>query len=542
MGSMTDRDDVLAGLQLIDVQAWASAYRALSEADSREPLACAELEALATAAYLAGMDEESDRAWARAFTIYQRSGDWRSAVRCGFWLTFRLVNAHDQARAGGWIARARKLLQERGDCVERGYLSYLDAMQVLFFSGDVASAEQSFADAARIGDQHSDLELATLARTGQGRCLIYLAQAEAGLALLDEAMVAVTSGEVSPVATADTYCTVIEGCQELFDLRRMQVWTSALSAWCDAQPELVAFRGQCMVDRCEVLQLSGDWPTALAEARRASDQLATPRPRPPIGAAYYQQGELHRLRGEGTTAEAAYRRAGESGRDPQPGLALLRLARGKLEPANRAIQRALAEAGDHVSRARLLPAQVEISLAAGHWEAATRAAGELAEIAAAMRAPLLRAMSATADGRVALACGDAQAALGRLRAAEQLWIELEVPYELARVRLLIADACGTLGDHDGEATHRAAARAEFARLGAAGELSRLEGVADTTVLTGREIEVIRHIAAGESNREIADALVISERTVERHVSNIFTKLGITSRAAATAYAYEHGLV
>ncbi|MBC2644187.1 MULTISPECIES: LuxR family transcriptional regulator [unclassified Rhodococcus (in: high G+C Gram-positive bacteria)] len=413
---------------------------------------------------------------------------------------------------------------------------------MLFFRGDVRAAAETYAEAARIGDQYANVELTTIARTGQGRCLIYLDEVDAGLALLDEAMMAVTAGDVSPILTADTYCTVIEGCRELFDLRRVQVWTSGLVAWCHAQPELVAFRGQCLVDRCEVLQLSGEWVDALAEARRACEHLSTPKPHPPIGAAHYQVGELHRLGGELTAAEAAYRRASAAGHDPQPGLALLRLAQGKVDSARTTIQRVLTETRDHLVRARLLPAYVEISLCAGDRDAASTAAAELADTAAALRAPLLRAMSATADGRVLLARDDAPAALGRLRAAEKLWTDLEAPYELARVRLLIAEGCGALGDHESQTMEARAARAALERLGAAGDLARLDVSHQATVLSRRESEVIRRIAAGDSNRQIAEALVISERTVERHVSNIFAKLDITSRAAATAYAYEHDLV
>ncbi|HEX6197662.1 MAG TPA: response regulator transcription factor [Jiangellaceae bacterium] len=539
---MSGRSDLREGLLLFEQQAWSSAYRALSTADQSDPLSSNELETLAIAAHLAGMDEESDRAWARAFTIHERAGNDSRAVRCAFWLAFRLLNTRDQPRSSGWIARIRRLLAERGDCVEHGYRSYLEAMQLLFFGGDVEVATREFGVAVDIGDRYDDADLATLARAGQGRCLIYAGEIDAGLALLDEAMVTVTAGGLSPVVIADTYCTVIEGCRELFDLHRVQVWTSGLSAWCDAQPELVAFRGQCLVDRCEVLRLSGDWLAASAEARRAREVLSTPKPRPPIATAFYHEAELHRLRGENVAAEAAYRRASNAGLDPQPGLAMLRLAQGKVDVARSAIERAVAESGDRLARARLLPAYVEINIAAGESAAAASAAAELTEIAAALRAPLLRAMAATAAGQVSLAHSQARTALTQLRVAESLWTELEAPYHLARVRLLMAEGCAALGDRDGEALEREAARVGFARLGAAGDLAQLQGSSGESPLSVREIEVIRHVAAGESNHEIAEALFISERTVERHVSNIFAKLGINSRAAATAHAYKHGLV
>ena len=534
-------DEVGEGLQLFERQAWASAYAALAGADERAPLTCDQLEVLAAAAYLTGFDGASDRAWTRAFHLHQRADDSRRAVRCAFWLAFRLLNAGDVPQGGGWAARIRRLLERCPDCVEQGYGSYVYALQSIF-GGDASGAECEFAAAAELGARFGDADLVTLARVGQGRSLIYLGEAGPGVALLDEAMVAVAAGEVSPVIVGDTYCSVIEACTELFDLHRVQAWTSGLSAWCDAQPELVAFRGQCMVHRAEALQLRGDWPAALAEARRACVQLTTPLARPAAGAAHYQEGELHRLRGKFAAAEAAYRRASAAGRDPQPGLALLRLAEGDTGAAATSIRRAVSETAGAIPRARLLPAYAEINLAAGDVHSARAAAAELADTAAVLRAPLLRALAATADGRVLLAHGEAQSALSRLRTAASLWLELGAPYEVARVRAEIGTACHALGDADGAALEAGSARAAFAQLGAAPDVARLQPSGSVNVLSARETEVIRLIAAGESNRQIAAALVISERTVERHVSNIFGKLGITSRAAATAYVYQHHLL
>jgi DNA-binding NarL/FixJ family response regulator len=538
---MAHLDEVREGLQLFERQAWASAYAALAGADEQAPLACDQLEVLAAAAYLVGLDSASDQAWTRAFHLHQRADDPRRAVRCAFWLAFRLLNAGDVPHGSGWVARIRRLLERCPDCVEQGYGSYVYALQ-LIFGGDASGAEHEFAAAVEVGAWFADADLVTLARVGQGRSLIYLGQAGPGVALLDEAMVAVAAGEVSPVIVGDTYCSVIEACTELFDLRRVQAWTSGLSAWCDAQPELVAFRGQCIVHQAEALQLRGNWPAALAEARRACAQLSTPLARPAAGAAHYQEGELHRLRGEFAAAQAAYRRASAAGRDPQPGLALLRLAEEDIDAAVTSIRRAVSETVGALPRARLLPAYAEISVAAGEVDSARAAAAELADTAAVSRAPLLRALAATADGRVLLARGQAQSALKRLRMAASLWIELGAPYEVARVRVAIGTACHALGDRDGAALEADLARAAFAQLGAAPDVARLQPPGSANVLSTREIQVIRLIAAGESNRQIASALVISERTVERHVSNIFRKLTITSRAAATAYVYEHHLL
>ena len=382
---MAHLNEVREGLQLFERQAWASAYAALAGADERAPLACDQLEVLAAAAYLAGLDGASDQAWTRAFHLHQRADDPRRAVRCAFWLAFRLLNAGDVPQGSGWAARIRRLLERCPDSVEQGYGSYVYALHSIF-GGDASGAEYEFAAAAELGARFGDADLVTLAWVGQGRSLIYLGEAGQGVALLDEAMVAVAAGEVSPVIVGDTYCSVIEACTELFDLRRVQAWTSGLSAWCDAQPELVAFRGQCMVHRAEALQLRGDWPAALAEARRACAQLSTPLARPAAGAAHYQEGELHRLRGEFAAAEAAYRRASAAGRDPQPGLALLRLAEGDIGAAATSIRRAVSETAGAIPRARLLPAYAEISLAAGDVDSARAAAAELADTAEIGRA------------------------------------------------------------------------------------------------------------------------------------------------------------
>ena len=474
-------------------------------------------------------------------TFHQRADDPRRAVRCAFWLAFRLLNAGDVPQGSGWAARIRRLLERCPDSVEQGYGSYVYALKSIF-GGDASGAEHEFAAAAELGARFGDADLVTLAWVGQGRSLIYLGEAGQGVALLDEAMVAVAAGEVSPVIVGDTYCSVIEACTELFDLRRVQAWTSGLSAWCDAQPELVAFRGQCMVHRAEALQLRGDWPAALAEARRACAQLSTPLARPAAGAAHYQEGELHRLRGEFAAAEAAYRRASAAGRDPQPGLALLRLAEGDIGAAATSIRRAVSETAGAVPRARLLPAYAEISLAVGDVDSARAAAAELADTAAVLRAPLLRALAATADGRVLLACGEAQSALagcewpracGSSSAHRMRW-----PGSAPRLALPAMPSA--------TATARSSKRTWRGRPSPSSVLlPTLPGCSRPVrpmSLSARETEVIRLIAAGESNRQIAAALVISERTVERHVSNIFGKLGITSRAAATAYVYEHHLL
>jgi DNA-binding CsgD family transcriptional regulator len=526
---------------------WAAARAHLTAADRVRSLGLDDLERLATAAYLVGSDDESLDVWTRAHRMALDAGEVGRAVRSGFWLGFVLLNKGDVARGGGWVDRSLRLLTDRAhEGVERGYIRYLAALRSIF-EGDAPAAYAGFCDAGATGDTYGDSQLIALARVGEGRCLVYLGDVQKGLALLDEAMVAVTASEVSPIAVGDLYCTVIDACQELFDLKRAQEWTTALSDWCDSQPDMVLYRGQCLIHRTEVMHLHGQWPDAMREIDLACTRLADPPGQGSMGAAWYLRGDLHRVRGRFAEAEQAYARASDLGRDPQPGLALLRLAQGRPDAALASIARVLGETEPPPARARLLAPCVEITLAAAAVTDARAAADELLSIAAALDVPLLHAISSGCEGAVLLAEGEASAASVQLRRSCALWGEIDAPYELARARVLEGLACARLGDEDSARLEFDAAGRVFQRLGAVSDLLRLDELRGTKGtapggLTGREVEVLVLVASGRTNRAIAEQLVISEKTVARHVSNILTKLGLASRTAATAYAYEHHLV
>jgi ATP/maltotriose-dependent transcriptional regulator MalT len=536
-------------------RAWRDAYGDLEEVDLVAPLEPTDLERLATAAYLTGHDAESTDAWTRAHHGWHERGEEGRAVRCAFWLGFALVQRGEMAQGGGWLARAGRMVEEHElDTVERGYL-LVPAGLMAMGAGEPATALERFAQAGSLARRFDDRDLATLGTLGRGEALLRMGQTSEGLSLFDEAMVAVTAGETSPMISGLVYCAVIDGCRHVFDVRRAREWTAALDRWCERQPGLVPYRGQCLVHRAQVLQDRGEWVEAIAELERARQRLSDP-PHPAVGMAHYQLGELLRLRGELSQAEDAYRQAHAAGREPQPGLALLRLAEGRADAAAGAIESALDAAGDRMSRAQLLPAYAEVMLAVGRQDDARAAVEELDELAEVGGATMLGAFAGQTRGALLLAGGDARAALGPLRAALVAWQQLGAPYEAAQVRVLLVGACRQLDDHERAELECDVAREVFEQLGAAPALAQLDRLlAEALHLTGppgssgrsraitdRELEVLGLVAAGHTNRAIAGEMAISEKTVERHLGNIFTKLGVSNRTAATAYAYDHGLL
>jgi DNA-binding CsgD family transcriptional regulator len=539
---MRDRTQALEqGREAYARRAWLDAHDLLVSANERGVLDAPDLELLSTASFMLGRDDDCVAWLEQAHQRHLDDGETLRAVRCAAWVGLNLASRGEIGPASGWLGRAERLVASEGECAERGYL-LLPGMFRHEATGDYAAAAEVAAAAVYVAERFGDRDLFALAVHGQGHMLLRCGQVAAGLALLDEAMVAVTAEELSPIVTGIVYCGVILACHEVYEVRRAREWTRALADWWALQPEMVAFTGRCLVHRAEIFQLDGSWQDALEEARRAADRFVETR-NPAAGLARYRQGELLRLRGDFSGAAEAYRAASTFGWEPHPGLAQLRLAQGRIDAAVAGITRAEAAATAPLDRARLLPAFVEVMLAAGDVESARRAGTELEEIARGFESAMLRAMVDHARGAVHLWEGAPREALVSLRGAAEVWHALDIPYETARTRVLVGDACRLLGDDESATLEHDAARDVFERLGAAPDAARLgAGPKGDHGLSTREVEVVRLVAAGSTNREIAVSLVISEHTVARHLQNIYAKLGVSSRAAATAYAFEHDLV
>jgi len=536
---------------------WSDAFAALDEADRSAPLELSDLERLVWAAGLVGRDDEFVKGLERLYQVHTDADRCEEAAMIAFWLAFRLVATGEGGRASGWMVRCERLVERIGaESVVRGYL-LLPVCRRHLAAGDHEAANAAALSAVAIGERHHDRDLSVIARSFLGRVLLGQGRIEEGLSLLDECMLAVAGAEVSPHMTGLIYCIAIANCHRVYALDRAREWTSVLSTWCESQPQLVTFATSCLVHRAEILQLSGAWGEAIEEARRAADRVPPTMTAQDGADAMYQQAEICRLRGEFAVAEELYRDASQRGREPQPGLSLLRLAQGKTEAAAMAIRRVLGGATDPLDRARLLPAFVEILLAHGDVEGARQGSDELQAIAAKCDTEVLGAMAAHARGAVLFAEGNAQGALAPLRLAFQVWLQVGAPYIAARIRTELARACRALGDEDGARLELDGAREIFERLGAAADvavvlealssatgatISKSKSHAPTHGLTARELEVLRLVASGKTNKVIAKELFVSEKTVDRHVSNIFAKVNVASRAAATAFAYENGLV
>jgi DNA-binding CsgD family transcriptional regulator len=526
---------------------WAVAYASLLAADRAAALGVEDLDRLAWAAELSGDVEAFLKATERIYEVHLAEGASRAAAKAAFWVGFRAMSLGEAGRANAWLGRAQRLVEgESSECAEQGFL----LLPVAFrhhLAGQLEAALAVAGEAAAIGDRVGDEDLSAFGRTIQGRALVRLGQIDRGMALLDESMLAATANRLSPVFTGLIYCTVIASCQRVYAIERAREWTAALSVWCESEPRAVAFQGPCLIHRAELLQIGGAWPEAIEEARHAHSRVR-PGDRSARSDARYQEGEIHRLRGAYEEAERCFKEASAHGHEPQPGLALLRLGGGQREAAQSAIRRVVAETHDPLSEAKLLPAAIEIHLAVGDVASAREACARLDEIAARFATEVLGALAAHGRGRIHLAEGDAQAALGPLRRAFWVWQKVGAPYLAACVRVDLARACQALGDGEGARMELEVARAVFEELGAGPDVAALGTLPGAPAakpphgLTQRELQVLRLVAAGQTNKLIARQLFLSEKTIDRHVSNIFVKVNVGSRAAATAWAYEHHLV
>ena len=536
-------------------QNWRDAFSAFKASSDRASLDATDQERLAVCAYLLGADDECVGAWEAAHRLALEADDVAGSARCAFWLAMCLMLRGQMAQAGGWLKRTERLIEEaQVDCAAAGYLLIPGLLGSLAAS-DPAAAQDLAVRATELGNRFDDADLRAFGILGHGQALLAMGDIGGGMGRLDEVMVSVTADEVGPITSGIVYCAVILECMQVFDMPRAAEWTDALSAWCDAQPDLVPYRGQCLVHRSQLQQAAGDWRDAVLNAEAACQYLTHP-PHPALGLAYYQQAELHRLAGAFEEAEAGYRQASRHGHHPMPGFALLEVTRGDAGDAATTIRRALQETRNPLERPALLSAAVDIFRATGDLSGARSAADELATIAAASPSEVLRAMAAQATGAVLVGEGVPAAGLTELRAAARAWRSLHMPYEAARVAVLVGLACSAMGDRTSAALEFDNARDVFADLGAVPDLDRLatlsRGLAEpaaprtdaekSATLSEREREVLAHVAAGKTNREIAAALVLSEHTVGRHLENIFAKLGVKSRAAAIAHAYEHNLL
>jgi DNA-binding CsgD family transcriptional regulator len=524
-------------------ESWAEAYEELRALDpaGMEPR---DLETLADAAWWLSRSDESVAARQRAYAGYVAGGDDPRAAGCAGRLCMEHFFRGEPAVAAGWLMRAQRLLGDQPEHVQHGYVATIEST-LAEARGETGAAVARARRATEIGLRFGDPDLVAMGIHLHGIALIDAGQVAEGMALLDEAMTSVVAGELGTFFTGVVYCAVIAACLEVSDVGRLGEWNEAARQWCESLPADAPFPAICRVNRAEAASLRGAWPEAEAEATRVTREV---RFNPRVAArAFYETGEVRRRVGNLAGAEEAFARAHELGFQPQPGLALLRLAQGKPDAALRALRSAVAdEPAGRPRRARLLAAQVEAALAAGDLDAAGQASRELDEIAGRLGTPALAASAATAGGALRLATGDLPGALECLRAACATWQELRLPYETAQARMLYGTALRRAGSEEDALLELRAAVAAFERLGAAGDLARAAALLGgpgglPRGLTAREAEVLRLVAAGRTNREVAAALVISEHTVARHLQNIFAKLDVSSRSAATAFAFEHGL-
>jgi ATP/maltotriose-dependent transcriptional regulator MalT len=514
---------------------------------ARDPadLSGQELDALADALFWLDRPAASTATWHRAYGAHVAAGDAERAAMAAWRAFYDHLLVGERAVAAGWLRRVRQQVPDPG-ARTAGYLAVADA-DVAAADGRTDHALAVAERAVAVGRRTADPDLTALALNTHGRLLIGAGLVSEGMALLDEAMASVVAGEVTALFTGWVFCSVLDACHGIADLDRATEWTDAALRWCETLRDGALYPGLCRVHRVELACLRGDWADAEVQAAQACDELLAHDPRY-AGEALYLAGELRRLRGDLAGAEAAYERAHALGRSPQPGLALVRLCQGEVETARAALRSALRPGPvAPLPRARLLAALVDAELTGGDPAAAEDAARAIEALADASGSAYLRVLATEGRGAVSLQRGEHAEAMVRLRAAYDRHHLDGRPFDAARVQVRLGVAARGAGDLEGARLELTAARATFERLGAridARLVADLLGAARprTGGLTAREVEVLRLVAVGCTNRQIGRELSISEHTVARHLSNIRTKLGVPSRAAAAAFAVANHLL
>ena len=515
------------------IRDWPAAVEAFDRVPKDE-LTADDLMAYCEAVWWVGRTDDALRIASAAYEALVVDSRPVEAVKTALWLGVWHLSRGDEPGGSGWWGRARSLAEEIPEHAVHGYLILFTEVQANLARGKLAEAIDAARRAADLGRRFDDPDLLAAGLNSEGRVLLKSGQVIDGLALIDEAMIRVQGGETSALWTGNIYCLTIEACHEVAEIRRLARWTEITEKWLDAQSSAVILDAMCRVHRAQLQLLQGDWDDAEATADQVIGQLGADRV-DYTAEAWYVVGEVRRLRGDPTAVDA-YQEAHARGRDPQPGRALLRLEEGDGAGATASIRSALTAAGsDPLRRAPICAAAVEIAVAEGRLEDAREAESELAATVARYATSGLKSMAATARGLMLLAEGLAEEALPVLRGAYRSWIDLGADYAAAGICQSLAGAYRMLGDEASAAAEEVRATATYERLGRTGRTD--PELPDG--LTERECEVLAHVAEGKSNRDIGEELFISHRTVARHLTNIFHKIGLTNRTEAARYAIDH---